>query len=125
MIRIFTDKAPRPVGAYSQAVKSGGFIFVSGQIPIDPETGELVKGDFEKRAERCFENLKVILEAGGSSLEKVVFLSVYLVDLANFPTVNEVCKRYFAGNYPARECVGVASLPKGAEVEISAVARAD
>lgn len=124
MKRIFTPKAPKPVGAYSQAVKAGEFLFISGQIPIDPERESLIDGGFKEKAERVLENLKAILQAEGLSMEKVVFLTIYLTDISNFPLVNEVCEKYFSKGYPARESVEVSSLPKGVEIEISAIAYA-
>lgn len=124
MKRVFTSGAPRPVGAYSQAVKAGDFLFISGQIPIDPIKGSIVEGEFKEQAERVFKNLAAILKAEGLSLERVVFLTIYLTDISDFPLVNEVCEKYFRGNYPARESVEVSSLPKGVRIEISAVAYA-
>ena len=115
--------APAPVGPYSQAVVAGGFVFASGQIPLDPRTGKLVSGEIEVQTERVLENLRAVLEAAGSSLERVVKASVYLVDLALFPRVNAVYARAFASDpKPARSTVQVAALPLGAEIEIDVVA---
>jgi reactive intermediate/imine deaminase len=99
----------------------GGLVFLSGQIPLDPATGELVSGDFEARARQVFENIKAVAEAAGGSLDKVVKVNIYLTDLADFATVNKVMADYFAEPYPARAAVGVAALPKGADVEAEAV----
>jgi reactive intermediate/imine deaminase len=118
---IHTDKAPAAIGTYSQAVRAGNLVFLSGQIPLDPATGELVRGDFEARARRVFENLKAVAEAAGGTLDDVVKVTVYLTDLANFAKVNAVMAGYFSEPYPARAAVGVASLPKGADVEAEAV----
>ena len=115
--------APAPVGPYSQAVVAGGFVFASGQIPLDPRTGKLVGGEIEQQTERVLANLRAVLEAAGSSLERVVKASVYLVDLALFPRVNAVYARAFASEpKPARSTVQVAALPLGAEIEIDVVA---
>jgi len=118
---ISTKAAPAAIGAYSQAVAGGGLVFLSGQIPLDPETMEIVEGDFRARTERVFENLKAIAEAAGGSLGDVVKLTVYLTDLGHFGTVNEVMADYFDEPFPARAALGVAALPKGADVEAEAV----
>ena len=118
---IQTDRAPAAIGTYSQAVRAGDLVFLSGQIPLDPATGELVGGDFEARARRVLENLKAVAEAAGGSLDDAVKLTVYLTDLANFATVNAVMASYFSEPYPARAAVGVAALPKSADVEAEAV----
>jgi 2-iminobutanoate/2-iminopropanoate deaminase len=111
------------VGPYAQAVVAGGFVFASGQIPLDPRTGKLVGGEIEAQTERVLENLRAVLEAAGSSLERVVRASVYLVDLGVFPRMNAVYARYFASEpKPARSTVQVAALPLGAQVEIDVVA---
>lgn len=118
---VHTDKAPAAIGTYSQAVKHGNLVFLSGQIPLDPDTMELVAGDFETRARRVFDNLKAVVEAAGGSMDQVLKLNVYLTDLANFATVNTVMADYFDKPYPARAAVGVASLPKGTDIEAEAV----
>ena len=118
---ISTDAAPRAIGTYSQAIKVGGTIYVSGQIPLDPATGELVGGDMEAQVRRVFENLKAIATAAGGTLASVVKLNVYLTDLAHFQLVNRVMAEYVPQPYPARAAVGVAALPRGAVVEIDCV----
>lgn len=118
---VHTDKAPAAIGTYSQAVKHGNLVFLSGQIPLDPDTMELVAGDFETRARRVFDNLRAVVEAAGGSMDQVLKLNVYLTDLANFATVNTVMADYFDKPYPARAAVGVASLPKGTDIEAEAV----
>lgn len=118
---IHTDKAPAAIGTYSQAVHAGGFVFLSGQIPLHPETMEVVAGDFEARACQVFDNLQAVATAAGGSLNDVVKLTIYLTDLDNFATVNSVMERYFEQPYPARAAVGVASLPKGVDVEADAI----
>ncbi len=125
MREVRTDRAPAPVGPYSQAVEDGGLVFVSGQIPLDPATGALVEGDIEAQTEQVLENLRAVLEAAGSALDRVLRTTVYLVDLGLFPRVNAVYARHFPSEpAPARATVGVAALPLGAQVEIDAVARA-
>ena len=118
---IHTDTAPAAIGSYSQAIQNGNLVFLSGQIPLDPETMEIVDGDFEARARRVFENLKAVAEAAGGNLDRIVKLTVYLTDLENFAAVNSVMAEYFAEPYPARAALGVASLPKGADVEAEAI----
>lgn len=118
---IKTDKAPQAIGTYSQAVKINGTVYMSGQIPLVPETMELIEGDIAKQIKRVFDNLTAVAEAAGGSLSDVVKLNVFLTDLANFATVNEIMSEYFQQPYPARAAIGVASLPKGAEVEMDAV----
>lgn len=118
---IQTDDAPAAIGAYSQAVRTGNLVFLSGQIPLDPGTMQLVEGDFEARARRVFDNLAAVARAAGGGLADVVKLTVYLTDLGNFDTVNAVMADYFEEPWPARAAVGVASLPKGADVEAEAV----
>ena len=118
---IHSAKAPAAIGTYSQAIKTGNLVFVSGQIPLDPATGEFVDGDFEARTRRVFDNLKAVAEQAGGSLNGAVKITVFLTDLANFATVNAVMEDYFDQPYPARAAVGVASLPKGADVEADAV----
>jgi len=116
-----TGRAPKPVGLYSQAVLAGGWLFISGQIPIDPATGELVKGSFKDRVRRVLENVKAVVEAAGGSLDDVVKVTVYLSDIGRYGEFNEVYSEYFKGARPARAVVG-AEVPKGAEVEVEAVA---
>ncbi|MCC6004604.1 MAG: RidA family protein [Thermofilum sp.] len=119
---IFTERAPRPIGPYSQAIKAGGFIFVSGQIPVDPATGEIISNDIKAQTRRVLENIKAILEAAGSSLDKIVYSIVFLRDLSHFQAFNEVYSEYFVNSKPARVTVQAANIPKGALVEISVVA---
>ncbi|MEZ5506898.1 MAG: RidA family protein [Gammaproteobacteria bacterium] len=118
---IATDKAPAAIGTYSQAVKVGNTVYLSGQIPLDPATMNMVEGDIEANIVRVFENLKAVAEAAGGSLKDVVKLNVFLTDLGNFAKVNEVMARYFEQPYPARAAIGVAALPKGAPVEMDCV----
>lgn len=118
---ISTPKAPQAIGTYSQAVKFGKTVYLSGQIPLIPETMELVEGDIATQIRRVFDNLKAVAEAAGGDLADVAKLNVFLVDLANFPIVNEVMADYFSEPYPARAAIGVAALPKGSQVEMDAV----
>lgn len=118
---ISTDKAPQAIGTYSQAVKVDNTVYLSGQIPLVPETMVLIEGDIEAQITRVFENLKAVAAAANADFSHVVKLNVFLTDLANFPVVNEVMARYFSEPYPARAAIGVAALPKGAEVEMDAV----
>jgi reactive intermediate/imine deaminase len=118
---VHTDAAPAAIGTYSQAVESGGFVFLSGQIPLDPATMEVVDGDFAARTRRVFDNLKAVVEAAGGNLDDIVKLNLYLTDLGNFSTVNEVMAAYFSEPYPARAAVGVAALPKGVDIEAEAI----
>ncbi len=118
---IHSDDAPSAIGTYSQAIRSGQFVFLSGQIPLDPATMEIVAGDFEARARQVFENLKAIAVQAGGDLDHIVKLSIYLTDLNNFAIVNSVMANYFQEPYPARAALGVASLPKGADVEAEAI----
>jgi len=118
---ISTERAPKAIGTYSQAVQVGDTVYLSGQIPLDPATMQLVGGDIRDQVRRVFDNLVAVAEAAGASLADVVKLNVFLTDLANFPTVNEVMAEYFSEPYPARAAVGVAALPKGAEVEMDAI----
>ena len=118
---IHTDKAPAAIGAYSQAVRAGELLFISGQIPLDPATGELVTGGAEAQIERAFQNLSAVCEAGGGGLDNIVKLNVYLTDLSDFAAVNEAMSRMFSRPFPARAAVGIAALPKGARVELEAV----
>ena len=118
---IHTDDAPAAIGTYSQAIETRGLVFLSGQIPLDPSTMEVVDGDFEARARRVFENLAAVAAAAGGSLDDVVKLTVFLTDLDNFATVNSVMEDFFQQPFPARAAVGVASLPKGVDVEADAI----
>jgi 2-iminobutanoate/2-iminopropanoate deaminase len=119
---VSTDSAPAAIGAYSQAIKVGNLLFCSGQVPLDPSTGELVKQDVEGQARRCLDNLAAVAEAGGGSLADAVRCTVYLTDMGDFARVNEVYAEYFGGDTPpARVAVAVAALPRGAEVEIDAI----
>jgi reactive intermediate/imine deaminase len=118
---IHSDHAPAAIGPYSQAIRTGQLVFLSGQIPLDPVTMEIVDGDFESRARRVFANLKAVAEEAGGDLDKIVKLTIYLTDLGNFAAVNSVMADYFKEPYPARAALGVASLPKGADVEAEAV----
>jgi len=119
---ILTDKAPKPIGPYSQAVRHGNLVFASGQIPIDPATGDLVTGDIVKETEQVFANLAAVLAAAGTSLERAVKTTVFLTDMGLFSRVNEVYARHFKEPFPARSTVQVAALPKGVSVEIEVVA---
>jgi reactive intermediate/imine deaminase len=118
---ISTDRAPKAIGTYSQAVKTGNTVYLSGQIPLVPETMEMVQGDIEQQIRRVFDNLSAVAEAADGSLADIAKLNIFLVDLGNFATVNEVMAEYFSEPYPARAAIGVASLPKGAGVEMDAV----
>ena len=118
---VTTNRAPQAIGTYSQAVKIGGTVYLSGQIPLVPETMTLVEGDIEAQIRRVFDNVKAVAQAAGGDLSAVVKLTVFLTDLAHFPVVNEVMAAYFSEPYPARAAVAVAALPKGAEVEVDAV----
>ncbi len=122
---INTSDAPKAIGPYSQAVKARGFIFTSGQIPLDPRNGEIVGTNAAEQATQVFENLKAVLEAAGAGLQDVVKITCFLDSIGDFSAVNEVFNRYFDGDYPARSCFEVGALPKGALVEIEAVAVAD
>ena len=118
---IHTDRAPQAIGTYSQAVRAGDTVYLSGQVPFDPATMQLVTGDIEVQAKRVFDNLRAVAEAAGGSLAHAVKLTIFLTDLANFVKVNEVMAGYFAKLYPARSTIGVASLPRGAQIEIECV----
>jgi len=118
---IHTDHAPAAIGPYSQAVRAGDTVYFSGQIPLDPATGDLVEGDFEVQVRRAFDNLLAVAVAAGGSLDRVVRLGLYLVDLGQFAAVNQVMQEYFAAPYPARSTVQVSALPKGAVFEVDAV----
>ena len=119
---IHTDDAPRAIGPYSQAIEHGGTVYVSGQIPIDPATGELVEGGIEQQARRSLTNVRNILEAAGTGMDRVLRVSVLLADIADFAAMNDVYAEFFSEPYPARAAYGVAGLPKGALVEIEVVA---
>ena len=118
---IATDKAPQAIGTYSQAVKVGNTVYLSGQIPLIPETMEMVDGDMEAQIVRVFENLSAVAQAAGGDLNDIAKLNIFLTDLSHFPLVNEVMARYFTQPYPARAAIGVASLPKDSGVEMDGV----
>ena len=118
---IHTEKAPQAIGTYSQAVKAGTTVYISGQIPLVPETMELLEGDFKAKTRLCFENLSAIAEAAGGSLEDAAKVTIFLTDMSTFPQVNEVMAEFFETPYPARAAVGVKELPKGVPVEIEAI----
>lgn len=117
-----TKKASAAIGPYSQAVKAGNMIFTSGQLHINPENGELIKGDIQKQTKQCLENIKAILEEANATLEDVVKVTIFLTDISKFSLVNEVYSEYFCNHKPARSCVAVKDLPAGGEVEIEAIA---
>ena len=123
MRSIATEGAPKAIGPYSQAIEDGGYVFASGQVPLDPATGELVPGGFEAGVERVFDNLEAVLAAAGSSLDDVVKTTVYLIRMADFAAMNAVYAKRFRNHRPARSTVAVAELPKGASVEIDVVAK--
>ncbi|WPL19077.1 Enamine/imine deaminase [Thiorhodovibrio winogradskyi] len=118
---IHTDQAPRAIGTYSQAVRAGNTVYLSGQIPLDPATMELVGGDMEAQIRRVFDNLLAVAQAAGGGFQDLVKLHVFLTDLSHFPLVNQVMADYFQEPYPARAAIGVAALPKGAGVEMDAI----
>ena len=118
---IHTDHAPAAIGPYSQAVRAGTTVYFSGQIPLDPATGNLVDGDIAAQARRAFDNLKAVAEAAGGSLDRIVRLGLYLTDLSQFAAVNAVMQDYFVAPYPARSTIEVSGLPKGAAFEVDAV----
>ena len=122
---IHSDRAPQAIGPYSQAVRAGSTVYLSGQVPFDPATMQLVSGDIEVQVRRVFENLKAVAEAAGGSLAQAVKLTIFLTDLGNFTKVNEVMALYCAKPYPARSTIGVAALPRGAQVEIECVLHLD
>jgi len=124
MESIQTDRAPQAIGPYSQAIKANGFIFASGQIPLDPGTMRIVEGGIEEQTGRVLDNLKAVLEAAGSSLDRVVKTTVYLADMGEFTAMNEIYARYFGATKPARATVQVARLPRDVKVEIDVVALA-
>ncbi|MBU5670133.1 RidA family protein [Peptoniphilus sp. MSJ-1] len=119
---IHSDKAPKAVGPYSQALEFNGFIFTSGQLPLIPESGELISDDIKEATKRSLDNLKAVLEEAGSGLDKVVKVNIFLADINNFAAVNEVYGTYFDTHKPARSCVEVANLPMGGLLEIEAIA---
>ena len=118
---INTDKAPQAIGTYSQAVKVGKTVYLSGQIPLVPETMEMVDGDFSTNVRRVFDNLIAVCEAAGGSLQDIAKLNIFLTDLSNFGTVNTIMAEYFEQPYPARAAIGIAQLPKDAEVEMDGI----
>lgn len=118
---IQTDKAPQAIGTYSQAVKVDNTVYISGQIPLDPASMEVVAGGMEAQITRVFDNLSAVAEASGGSLKDVVKLTIFLTDLSCFPTVNEIMARYFSEPYPARAAIEVSALPKAVEVEMDAI----
>jgi reactive intermediate/imine deaminase len=118
---VSTDQAPAAIGPYSQAVRSGGLLFLSGQIPLDPATMQLVEGDIATQARRVFDNLRAVCEAAGAGLDRVVRVGIYVVDLGDFAAVNAVMAEYFDAPYPARSTIEVSGLPKGARVEVDAI----
>ncbi len=125
MEKIQTNAAPAAIGPYSQGIKANGMVFVSGQLPMDPSTGKVVEGSIEEQTRRVLDNIKAVLEAAGSSMEKVVQAFVFMADLSEFQTMNQVYESYFKDPYPARVTVQVASLPKGVKIEISVIALAE
>jgi reactive intermediate/imine deaminase len=118
---IFTDSAPKAIGTYSQAIKVNNTVYISGQIPLLPDTMEVLEGSVEEQIHQVFKNLQAIIEAAGGTFENVVKLNIFLTDLSNFPTVNQVMSQYFAEPYPARAAIGVKELPKDVPVEMDAV----
>ncbi|MBF6649216.1 RidA family protein [Methylobacter sp. BlB1] len=122
---IQTDKAPQAIGTYSQAVKVGSTVYLSGQIPLVPATMTIIDGDISAQITQVFENLKAVTEAAGGDLSNIVKLNVFLTDLSHFPIVNEIMGRYFQAPYPARAAIGVAALPKDAGVEMDAIMQLD
>lgn len=118
---INTPNAPQAIGTYSQAVKVDNTVYISGQIPLVPDTGEMVSDDFEKQVTQVFENLKAVCEAAGGSLNEIVKVNIYMIDLSHFAKVNQIMAEYFLEPYPARAAVQVSALPKGAQVEMEAV----
>ena len=119
--RIHSPDAPAAIGPYSQAIRAGGTVYLSGQIPLDPATGEIVAGDFEAQARRVFENLKAVAGAAGLDLDAAVRMTIFLVDFAHFPIVNRVMAEYLREPYPARVTVAVSALPRGALLEVDAI----
>lgn len=125
MRTISTDRAPKAIGPYSQGIAASGFLFLSGQVPLDPGTGQLVQGTVQEEVARVLDNLKGVLETAGSGLDRVVRTTVYLTSLEDFAAMNEVYARYFGEHRPARSTVQVSALPRGARVEIDAIASLD
>jgi len=119
---IKTDKAPEAFGPFSQAVLSGGFLFTSGAMPLNPLNGDLIEGDIKKQTAQTLDNLKAVLEAGGSAMDKVMLITVYMTDMDEFSEMNEVYASYFSDLYPARAAVGVSSLARNARIEMQAIA---
>jgi 2-iminobutanoate/2-iminopropanoate deaminase len=120
-VKVTSQKAPSAIGPYSQAIRSGNLLFLSGQIPLDPKTGE-IKGDINEQTKRCLDNIKGLLEDNSLSLSNVIKSLIFITDMKNFAKVNEIYSAYFTEPYPARSCVEVKGLPKGAEVEIEVIA---
>jgi len=120
-VPIHTDDAPSAIGTYSQAIRAGQLVFLSGQIPLDPASMQIVDGDFAARAHQVFRNLRAVAEAAGATLDDVVKLTIYLTDLNDFAAVNSVMAEYFNEPYPARAALGVAALPKGVDIEAEAI----
>lgn len=118
---IHSDNAPAAIGTYSQAIQTANLVFMSGQIPLDPSSMEVIDGDFEARARQVFSNLSAVAEAAGGSLDDIVKLTIYLTDLSNFAAVNSVMTEFFSEPFPARAALGVSSLPKGVDIEAEAV----
>ncbi len=118
---IQTDRAPAAIGTYSQAVKAGNTVYLSGQIPLVPESMEMVSDDFAEQAHQVFKNLSAVCEAAGGTVQDLAKVNIYLTDLANFATVNEIMQQYFSQPYPARAAIGVSQLPKAAQIEIDGV----
>jgi len=119
--RIHSDSAPAAIGPYSQAIRTGNTVYLSGQIPLDPATGEIVAGDFEAQARRVFDNLKAVAAAAGLGLDSAVRMTIFLIDFAHFPIVNRVMAEYLNEPYPARVTVAVSALPRGALLEVDAI----
>lgn len=120
-----TENAPAAIGPYSQAVAAGGMLYVSGQIPLDPKSGEIVEGGVSGQTKQVLENMKAVVEAGGGDMSKVVKVTIYITDMQQFAVVNEIYGTYFAEPFPARACVQVSALPKGVEVEMDAIVQID
>jgi 2-iminobutanoate/2-iminopropanoate deaminase len=120
--QLSTNKAPGAVGPYSQGIGTNTLVFTSGQLPIVPETGELLKGDIQKETRQCLENVKAVLEAGGATLNDVAKVNIYIKNMGDFPLINQVYEEYFNEHKPARSCVEVSKLPKDGDIEIEAIA---